>query len=178
MSKYVKDLLQTEFERKFEDVNEFLVINTIGIDGNTNNDLRGELLEKGIRLTVVRNSIFKRAMKNRGFESIDSLLDGACTLAYGGDSIVDVAKEIAGRVKKIKPLEIKSAFVDGECLGTEAAKGLSDMPNRAELQGTISMLAQSPGRQVAGAIAGPAGIVAGCIKAIADKAEEGEKEAA
>ena len=49
------------------------------------------------------------------------------------------------------------------------------MPSRVELQGAIAMLANSPGARLAGAIAGPAGIIAGCIENIV---EQKEKEAA
>jgi hypothetical protein len=41
-----------------------------------------------------------------------------------------------------------------------------------ELQGEIVVLAASPGRNLAGAIAGPAGAIAGCIKSLVEKLEE------
>ena len=43
-----------------------------------------------------------------------------------------------------------------------------------QLQGTVVMLAGSPGARLAGTIAGPAGYLAGCIKALVDKLQDNE----
>ena len=172
MSKFVKELFKTELEQKFADVDDFLVVVTKGLSGNENNEMRGVLLEKGIKLSVVKNSVMRRALESLDMPAaIELFAEGPCTVAYGGDSIVDVAKEFSDQAKTLKVLEFAGAFVDGEVVDAKGAEALSKMPNRAELQGTIVMLANSPGRQVAGAIAGPGGIIAGCIKAIADKEE-------
>jgi hypothetical protein len=94
MSKYVKNLLQGDLENKFEGTTEFVIVNTVGIDGNENNELRGSLREKNIQLTVVKNSMMIRALKSQGIEGVDEIFDGSCTVAYGGDSVVDIAKEL------------------------------------------------------------------------------------
>jgi large subunit ribosomal protein L10 len=173
MSKYVKGLLQKELEQKFAEVADFLVLDTRGINGNKNNELRGALKGKGIKLTVVKNVLMRRALEGKGMSSALSLfLAGPCTVAYGGDSVVDIAKECVDWSKKVEAIQFKGAFVDGSVMDGEGVKTLAKLPSLSELQGTIVLLARSPGARVAGAVAGPGGIIAGCIKSLVDKLEE------
>lgn len=173
MSKYVKGLLQKEIEQKFSEVSDFLVLDTRGISGNENNELRGILNGKGIHLTVVKNVLMRRALEGKDMSSATSLfLTGPCTVAYGGDSVVDIAKECAEWSKKVECVQFKGAFVDGLVMDAEEAEALAKLPSRSELQGMILVLAQSPGATLAGAVAGPGGVIAGCIKTIVDNLED------
>ena len=177
MSKFVKELMAEDLQKRFGGLTEFLVVTTIGVGGNDNNEMRGKLFEKGIKVSVVKNSVMRKALAaQEKAEASELFAAGPCAIAYGGDSVVDVAKEVEIWVKKLSTLEIKGAYIDGDVLGVDAAKGLSKMLSRAELQGQLVVLAASPGRRVAGAISGPGSYIAGCIKTIIENAEE--KEAA
>ena len=171
MSKYIKGLLQAELEKKIADdgVKDFMVVSTKGVGGVDNNIMRGSLKEKGIKLAVVRNSLFRKALRNQAMDAAVDIFTGPCAVVYGGDSIVDVAKEIVGWVKKVPVLEIKGAFLDGNALDAKAAEDVSKMPNRAELLSEIATLVLSPARNIAGCVVAPASMIAGCIKTISEK---------
>jgi large subunit ribosomal protein L10 len=173
MSKYVKGLLEKQLERKFTDVSDFVVMDFKGITGNDNNEMRGVLKEKGIGITLVKNAMMRRAL-----ESLDRaaagvfFTEGPTAVAFGGDSVVDVAKEMNDWVKKFEDVNFKGAFVDGAAVDAAGAKSLTKMKSRVELQGDIVSIAQSPGANLAGAIGGPAGAIAGCIKTLVENLEE------
>ncbi len=173
MSRFVKGLLKKQLEKKYEGTNEFVVLSTEGVSGNDNNSMRGGLTEKGVAINVVKNSLMRLALKEMGLDNAAELFSaGPCTVAFGGDSVVDVAKEVVDWSKKIKAIELKGAYVDGEVLDHEGVVALSKMPSRIELQGQIVQIAQSPGSNVAGSIVAPASYIAGCVKTIVENAEE------
>lgn len=174
MSKKVKGFIQQEYQSHYQNVNECLVVSVRGISGVDNNEFRGDLLSKNIRLRVVKNSLARRAFEELGHTDIGRVLTGPSAIAYGSDSIVDVAKAMVEWSKKLDALEIKGGYLEGKALDAQEATALSKMPNRQELQAKIVAQALSPGGNISGALKGPAGRIAGCIKALIEKLEGAE----
>jgi len=174
MSRRVKGYIESEYQTRFAEVKDCLVVSLRGLSGVQNNELRGDLLSKQIHVSVVKNSLASRAFKDLGREGLGEVLTGPCAIAYGGDSIIDVAKVMMEWSKKLEPLEIKGGFLEGTVLDAQAGKELAKMPNRQELQGMVVGQALSPGSNLAGALGGPAGHIAGCVKTLVEKLEESE----
>ncbi|MBV08109.1 MAG: 50S ribosomal protein L10, partial [Rubinisphaera sp.] len=103
--------------------------------------------------------------------ALGEVLKGPSTLVWGGEDIVALSKEITKWAKKIEPLQVKGASVEGQPLDTKGVEKLSKSPGRAELISQIAGLILSPGSQLAGALLGPGGKLAGCVKAVEEKAE-------
>jgi large subunit ribosomal protein L10 len=174
MSKHVKQLVQAEMAKRVADehIRDFLVVCTKGTGGVDNNMMRGELKKKGIRMLVVKNALFTRVLRDQEMEPATSLFQGPCAIVYGGDSIVDVAKEMADWARKLPAVEVRGAFVEGLPYDNQGAVQLAQMPTRTELQGSLVSCFTAPGRRVSGALLGPGGIIAACLKSIIEKTEK------
>ncbi|MEM9083520.1 MAG: 50S ribosomal protein L10 [Planctomycetota bacterium] len=176
MSKPVKNWMIRDYQDRLEGVDDALVISIRGIEANENNRLRQELGNKGIRITIVRNNLAKHAFKDTGLAALEPAMSGPSALAYGGESVVDVARELLKWAEEVEQLELKAACIEGELYEGEAGvKAVSKLPTRDEAIANVVTLVLSPARNLSGVLGGPAGALAGCLKAIQDKLEKGEE---
>lgn len=178
MSKPVKSMLLKEYDRRFSDLSGALVVDIRALKAIENNKFRNTLKAKQIRVTVVKNALAANTIKDSDLKALGKVLSGPCAFVYGAESVVDVAREVVEITKKLKQIEIKGAVLDGELYeGKAGVEALSKFPTRAEAQAQVVQLLLSPARNIAGAVAGPGGAVAGCIAALIDKLEKGESVA-
>ena len=174
MSKPIKDMLVSEYKRRFGDIGNALVIDIRGIGANENNDLRVDLQGKDIHITVLKNSLAKTAFSGTELESLNTALEGPSALVVGGRSVVDVARTLVDWAKKIKQLDLKAALLDGELFdGADGVKRLSEYPTKEEAQATVVQLVLSPAGNVVKASTSPGSNLVGIIEEIRTRLEEG-----
>ncbi|NUQ66752.1 MAG: 50S ribosomal protein L10 [Phycisphaerales bacterium] len=178
MSKSVKDMIKRDYRTKFAGEggpSEALVISIRGVKGTDTTRLRMGLAKKNIKITVVRNSLAKGVMEGSPLAPLADMLEGSSALAYGGESVVEVAREIVANLTKTPGLELKGAILDGQVFkGKAGVTELSKFPTKDEAIGQVVTLVVSPARKLVGAIQGPGSMLAGILKAIEGKLEKGE----
>ncbi len=175
MSKPIKEMIQAEYKQRFEGVDNALLIDIRGIGANDNNALRLGLVKKGIRVTVVKNTLARKAFAGTGLELLGSALDGPSAIAWGAESVVEVARELTDWAKKLDELELKAAVLDGQLFeGEEGVKRLSTFPTRTEAQAKVVQLVLTPASNVVGAATAPGSNILGIIKELQDRLEKGQ----
>ncbi len=176
MSKPVKDMIVREYLERLGDVEEAAVVSLRGVGGIANTEMRADLRKKDIRITIVRNSLFGKAFADRTLGVLSPVMEGSNALIYGGESVVEVAREIVEIVKSFPEIELKGAILDGELYeGAEGIERLSKFPTRDEAIAQDVALILGPGRKLLASVKGPGGRLVGVIKAIEEKLEKGEE---
>ncbi len=175
MSKPVKEMIVANYKKRFGDIDSALVIEIRGMDANQNNAMRLDLGEKDIRVTIVKNSLARKAFAGTALEFLHPALRGPSALAYGGESVVDVARALVGWAKKVEHLQLKAAVFDGEYFDGEAGvKKLSQFPTKDEAKARIVQLVLTPAGNLVGAALSPGSTILSIVKEIQNKLEDGE----
>ncbi|MGD0387726.1 MAG: 50S ribosomal protein L10 [Tepidisphaeraceae bacterium] len=178
MSKKVKSLIEKELTTKFKPLDGVAVISPKGIDGTKNNQLRRRLGAKGVKVTVVKNTLASRAAVGTKLKGFDKLLDGPSAVVYGKASIATIARMLMEERKLNEKLELRGVFFDGETYpGEKGVEQVSKLPTREEAIAAIVASVLGPGRKLVGAVKGPGGKIAGILRAIEEKAKKAEAAA-
>ncbi len=177
MSKPVKNLITDQYRDLFGSMDGAILVDIRGVDSNTTNGFRAALGKKNVKITVVKNSLAKRAFGSGKLEPLGQWVEGSNTLIYPTDedtSIVSIARELLDWAKKIEKMQFKAAVMDGISFGPTELRKLSEYPTKEEAQAKVVTMLLSPGRNIAGAIKSPGSKIASILKTIEEKLEKGE----
>lgn len=175
MSKRVKGLIVDELRSRYAELDSAVWVEFVGCDGNTNNEFRRELREKELRLEIVKNALFRRAVVDGPLATLGDSLDGPAAIVTGGESAIDAAKVIDEWLSKIGGMKLRGAVLEGEYLDESRVAGLAKMPTKRDMQARIAGIIRAPGANLAAAALAGGGNIAACIKTIIGKLEDGEE---
>ena len=180
MSKFVKQLVTDKLKERLSDTNYAFLVSLVGVDANKNHALRTALADRGIKMSMIKNSLARRATEGTsigpGFENIE----GSCAVCWGAQDAVSLAKELVKltKDKNLKGLQIKSAVLDGEALDSAQAVEVSKWPTREEQISIILGQIVGVGAKLNSQLIAVGGALASQIKQIAEKEGETSEPAA
>ncbi len=158
---------------QIQETPNFYITDISGLNAEQTTKLRRDCFEKNIKLVVVKNTLFHKALMNMDNEEVKLVfpaLEGPTAIMY-----TETPNAPAKLIKKYadegseKPA-LKAAYVQ-ECsfVGADKLGELCNIKSREELIGDIIGLLQSPARNVISALQSAGGKLAGIVKTLSER---------
>ena len=142
-----------------------------GLDAGKTTNLRRACFRAGIQLSVVKNTLLKKAMESsdKDFGELTEILKGSTSLMFSetGNGPAKVIKEF--RKKSNIPL-LKGAYIQESIyIGDHELDNLVALKSKDELVGDIIGLLQSPAKNVISALKSGGNTIAGLVKTLSER---------
>ena len=124
-------------------------------------DLRKQLRDAGVKMSVIKNKILDRAVEGTDYEDLKSTFVGPTAVAFSDEDPIAPAKILKNFADDHDALEIKGGFIEKSVKTLDEINEYANMPGREELLSMLASALQDPMRKIARA-----------VKAIADKEDK------
>ena len=151
----------------------FYLTNIETLNAAQTSNLRRECNKQEIKLVVVKNTLFKKALEqsDTDYSVLDSALKGntAVMFSNNANSPAKLIKTFAKSSGKDIP-KLKAAYVqEGFYVGAEYLEFLISIKSKKELIGDVIALLQSPAKNVISALSSGGQTIHGVLKTLAEK---------
>jgi len=140
-------------------------------------DLRGQLIDAGGRMQVVKNRLLKIAVEDTPYESLAELLTGPNAVTYCGDDPIGPLKVLTEFADDHDQPPVKAGVVEGDRLTPEELTALSQVPGRQELLGSVVGAFAGPVNELVFTLSGVVSDLVFTLQAVAEEKGGGEEAA-
>lgn len=172
MTKEEKQSMIDELSNSLDNNGVIYITDISELDAAATSALRRQCFAKNIKLSVVKNTLLKKAMENVKGKDLSELYDvlpgpTAIMMADVGNVPAKLIKDF--RKKSNRPI-LKGAFVEQTIfVGDDQLQTLVDIKSKEELIGEIIGLLQSPAKNVISALSSSKNTIAGLVKTLSEK---------
>lgn len=150
----------------------FYVVDTAAMNAEKTSELRRTCYKNDIKLVVVKNTMFKKALEQTGedFSELNSSLKGGSSIMFTnvGNAPAKLIKEYKGK-KQALP-ELKAAFVEGAFyVGADQLDALVAVKSKNELIADVIALLQSPAKNVISALQNGGNTIHGVLQTLSER---------
>jgi large subunit ribosomal protein L10 len=175
MQKEDKERVVAELTEKLRRSDTLIVADYRGLTMPQIDALRGRLIEHGARLSVVKNTLTRRAAKAAGADALLALLEGPTAIAFieaEGDAVA-VAKALADSARETRVLEIRGGIMQGRPITAASIDELAKLPPLDVLRGQVLGAVIAPLSSIAALLNAPLQNLYGLIDARIEQLQAG-----
>ena len=171
MTKEEKHIEIKTLSKDLSESPNFYLADIAGLDSKSTLDLRRACFKSNIRLSVVKNTLLKKAMEDSGkeFGDLKTTLKGNTSVMFSEKGNIP-AKLIKDFRKKFDKPILKGAFIEESIyIGDDKINVLADLKSKDELIGEIMTLLMSPINNVLLSLKSGSNKISGIIKKLSEK---------
>jgi large subunit ribosomal protein L10 len=154
---------------KLKDRSNLILTNYSGIQVKNLSKLRKTLRSKNAEYRVIKNTLFKRALKEVGIEGLDEYLKGPVGVAFMKTEIGEVAKALKDFAKDVEKFSYSAGVLDNVVYNQDQIKRIADLPPREVVIAQVMGMINGPARGIAVGMNQIMASLARGIKAVAEK---------
>ena len=144
MLRQEKERIVAELVERLRQSQSLLIADYRGLTMPEIDELRGKLLEQGVRFSVVKNTLTRRAAEAAGIDGLLELIDGPTAIAFigaDGDPVA-AARVLNDTARAHDVLVLRGGLLDGALVSDDEVKRLATLPPadvlRAQLAGAVA----------------------------------------
>ena len=141
-----------EIEERFENSEGALLTEYRGLSVGDMADVRKSLRDADAEYKVLKNTLTRIAVKEKGLDELVDLLEGPTAIAFCHGDAAAAAKALDNASKQFPVLAIKGGVLAGKVIDAAQAKELARLEPRDVQLAKIAMLMNSPIQQTANVI--------------------------
>ena len=148
----------------------FIVVDYKGLKVSHMTELRKRLGKTGAEVHVVKNSVFRIAVKEAGVGELNGALAGQIAVVTGQKDISAAAKVVKNFGAEFDRLKVKFGYLNNQRLEESVILTLADLPSIEVLRATLLGVFNAPATKLVRLLNTPATQLAQVLKAKAEKA--------
>jgi large subunit ribosomal protein L10 len=149
----------------------FIVVNYQGLKVGPITELRKRLNRAGAEIHVVKNSIFRLAVKEAGVGELNGALAGQVAVITGQKDVSSAAKVVKNFNAEFDKLKIRFGYLNNNRLESSDLLALADLPSIEVLRSKLLGLMKAPPTKLVALLNTPASQLARVLQARVDKGE-------
>ncbi len=155
-TKQQKVELVKKLEQAFKDSITTVIVHFKGVNIVEETQMRRELKAAGVKYTVAKKTLIKRALESLGHKTDEVPMEGEIAIAHGGGDDATVAARLMHEygtkfqnAKKENKISILGGIFEGKLIGDALMREIATIPSMLGLRGMFANIINSPRQRFA-----------------------------